>query len=767
MIKIKIDGKALEVKPKTSIIEVADKVGIDIPRFCYHKKLSVAANCRMCLVEVKNFAKPLPACATQVMEGMEISTKSKFTKDTQKSVMEFLLINHPLDCPICDQGGECDLQDTAVAYGASKTRYTEEKRVVFDKNIGPLISTDLTRCIQCTRCVRFLKEVGGMAELGLIGRGEHAEISAYVDKSVESELSGNIIDLCPVGALTSKPFRYSARSWELSRRSTIACHDSLGSNIEAHVKDNIVKRVIPKENESINECWISDRDRFSYEGLNHKDRINLPLKREKNQWKEIDWEEAYELIEKNITDIDIKKSNKIGIICSPQSTLEEGFLLKKIAKELNTSHIDYRLLEQSFSENNNWLGCKIDEIESHDAILVVGSNLKHDQPLLAHRFRRYANKRNNFSIITSYDDFYSTRCLEKVIVNPSAYINYLLMILKQVQLSTKYKINSEVIKNLLKAAKPSNEAKRIAKSLLSNKSKAIFLGHQILHLDDGDNIKLVAMHIAQAVGATFGLIPGYANSVGLNELNLNTDNISADKILSQSKEAYIMMNFDPLYDYHSPKKINSALKKAKFNLAISPYISDSFKEFDVVLPMTPFTETSGTFINMEKTIQSFSAVTPPVGQSRPGWKILRVLANFLQLEGFSYDSSEEVKTDAMIEMDKKNEFSLNDFKPSNIERGIEVLNVVRANDSDMIVRRATSLHQNKNKDQSCCLINPTTMLEEGLIEGQKIKISSSEAEILINVKADDNVCLNAVVIYGKQDETFILGMHNKVKIKKA
>ena len=767
MIKIKIDGKALEVKPKTSIIEVADKVGIDIPRFCYHKKLSVAANCRMCLVEVKNFAKPLPACATQVMEGMEISTKSKFTKDTQKSVMEFLLINHPLDCPICDQGGECDLQDTAVAYGASKTRYTEEKRVVFDKNIGPLISTDLTRCIQCTRCVRFLKEVGGMAELGLIGRGEHAEISAYVDKSVESELSGNIIDLCPVGALTSKPFRYSARSWELARRSTIACHDSLGSNIEAHVKDNVVKRVIPKENESINECWISDRDRFSYEGLNHKDRINLPLKREKNQWKEIDWEEAYELIEKNITDIDIKKSNKIGIICSPQSTLEEGFLLKKIAKELNTSHIDYRLLEQSFSENNNWLGCKIDEIESHDAILVVGSNLKHDQPLLAHRFRRYANKRNNFSIITSYDDFYSTRCLEKVIVNPSTYINYLLMILKQVQLSTKYKINSEVIKNLLKAAKPSNEAKRIAKSLLSNKSKAMFLGHQILHLDDGDNIKLVAMHIAQAVGATFGLIPGYANSVGLNELNLNTDNISADKILSQSKEAYIMMNFDPLYDYHSPKKINAALKKAKFNLAISPYISDSFKEFDVVLPMTPFTETSGTFINMEKTIQSFSAVTPPVGQSRPGWKILRVLANFLQLEGFSYDSSEEVKTDAMIEMDKKNEFSLEDFKPSNIERVIEVLNVVRANDSDMIVRRATSLHQNKNKDQSCCLINPTTMLEEGLIEGQKIKISSSEAEILINVKADDNVCLNAVVIYGKQDETFILGMHNKVKIKKA
>ena len=766
MIKIKIDGKVLEVKPKTSIIEVADKVGIDIPRFCYHKKLSVAANCRMCLVEVKNFAKPLPACATQVMEGMEISTKSKFTKDTQKSVMEFLLINHPLDCPICDQGGECDLQDTAVAYGANKSRYTEEKRVVFDKNIGPLISTDLTRCIQCTRCVRFLKEVGGMAELGLIGRGEHAEISAYVDKSVESELSGNIIDLCPVGALTSKPFRYSARSWELSRRSTISCHDSLGSNMEAHVKDDIVKRVIPKENESINECWISDRDRFSYEGLYHKDRINLPLKRVKNQWEEIGWEEAYELIEKNITDINTKKSDQIGIVCSPQSTLEEGFLLKKIAKELNTSHIDYHLLEKSFSKNNNWLGCKIDEIESHDAILVVGSNLKHDQPLLAHRFRRYANKKNNFSIITSYDDFHSTHCLEKIIVNPSAYLNYLLMILKEIQLITKYKINSQGIKNTLKVLKSSNETKKIAQSLLSTKSKAIFLGHQILHLEDGDNIKFVAMHIAQATEATLGLLPGDANSVGLNELNLNSNNISTDKILSQKKEAYIMMNFDPLYDYHSPKKINGALKNAKFNLAISPYISDSFKEFDVILPMTPFTETSGTFMNMEKRIQSFSAVTPPFGQARPGWKILRVLANFLQFEGFLYDSSEDVKADAMIELDKKNDYILIDFKPSKITKGLETLNLIKANDSDMIVRRASSLHKNK-KNQNCCLINPSTMLKEGLIDGQKIRISSSEAEVLINVKADENVCSNVIAIFGKQDETFSLGMHNKVKIKKA
>lgn len=771
MIKIKINGKDIEVKPKTSIIEVADQVGIDIPRFCYHKKLSVAANCRMCLVEVKNFAKPLPACATQVMEGMEIFTKSKFTKDTQKSVMEFLLINHPLDCPICDQGGECDLQDTAVAYGASKTRYTEEKRVVFDKNIGPLISTDLTRCIQCTRCVRFLKEVGGMAELGLVGRGEHAEISAYVDKSVESELSGNIIDLCPVGALTSKPFRYSARSWELVRRNTVSCHDSLGSNIEVHVKDNIIKRVIPKENESINECWISDRDRFSYQGLYHKDRINNPLKKVKNQWKEIDWEEAYELIKNKINTINTKKPNQLGILCSPQTTIEEGFLLKKISKQLNTTHIDHRLLEKSFSKNNNWLGCKIEEIESHDSILVVGSNLKNDQPLLAHRFRRFAMKNNSFSIITSYDDFNSTPCLGKIIVNPSTYLNYLLEILKEVQSVTKYKINSESIKNALKQIKVSKETKKISESLTRDKSKnAIFIGHQVLAQIEGDNIKIIAMHIAKAIGATFGVIPGYANSVGLSELNLSLDEVNTDEVINQKKESFIMINFDPYFDYHSPKKITKALKSAKFNIAISPFVSDSLKEFDIVLPMTPPTETSGTYMNMEKRLQSFAAVTPPHGKSRPGWKILRVLANFLELEDFSYDSSDEIKVEAIEEINKNYSHNIKDFensKKNKIPQGLELISPIRAIDSDMIVRRASALHQNENIDQAFAYINPKTMLKENLIDDQKIKVSSEEAEITIKIKSDEKVSLNSILIFGKQLATASLGMNHKLKIKRS
>ena len=725
----------------------------------------------MCLVEVKNFAKPLPACATQVMEGMEISTKSKFTKDAQKSVMEFLLINHPLDCPICDQGGECDLQDTAVAYGASKTRYSEEKRVVFDKNIGPLISTDLTRCIQCSRCVRFLKEIGGMAELGLIGRGEHAEISAYVDKSVESELSGNIIDLCPVGALTSKPFRYSARSWELTRRNTISFHDGLGSNIEAHVKDNVIKRIIPKENESINECWISDRDRFSYEGLYHEDRINLPLKKLKNKWVEIDWEEAYELIKNKIAGINLKKSNQIGILCSPQSTLEEGYLLKKIAKQLNTSHIDYRLLEKSFSKDNNWLGCNIEDIESHDSVLVIGSNLRQDQPLLAHRFRRFAMNKSKFSIITSYDDLESTQCLEKIIVNPTAYLDYLLSILKEVQSVKKYKIDSQSINNSLKKIKANKQTSNIAKTLIKSKgTSAIFIGHQVLNQPEGDEIKIIANHIANAIGATFGVIPGYANSVGLNELDLGSGISNTDDIINQKKESYIMMNFDPYYDYHSSKKMSSALKHSNFNIAITPYLSDSLKEFDIVLPMSTATETSGTFINMEKRAQSFTAVTPPIGKSRPGWKILRVLGNFLELDGFSYDSSDEVKNEAMIDVNKESSHIKRDFqdqKKTKISKGYELICPVKAIDADMIVRRAPALHKNETLDQGSCFMNPKTLLKENLVEGQKIKLSSDESEISIKVKSDENVSLDSILIFGKQYEAVSLGMNSKITIKRS
>ncbi|MEO1946667.1 MAG: NADH-quinone oxidoreductase subunit NuoG, partial [Methylophilaceae bacterium] len=380
MLKIEMDGKPVEVENGTTIIDAADSLGIEIPRFCYHKKLSVAANCRMCLVEVEKFGKPLPACATPVAEGMKIFTRSKVAIEAQQSVMEFLLINHPLDCPICDQGGECDLQDVAVAYGASGSRYTEEKRVVFNKNIGPLISTDMTRCIQCTRCVRFLKEVGGMQELGMVGRGEHSEITAYVDQSVNSELSGNIIDLCPVGALTNKPFRYSARSWELVRRPSIAPHDGLGSHIEVHVRNNKVMRVLPREKESINECWLSDRDRYSYEGLNSPDRLKVPMIKHGDEWQETDWKTALEFAAGQIKDIANKHGgDALGVLVSPNSTMEEGYLIKELAHDIGSGNVDYRLRQTDFRLDGKrvgtpWMGCNIDELEHLDRILLIGSN---------------------------------------------------------------------------------------------------------------------------------------------------------------------------------------------------------------------------------------------------------------------------------------------------------------------------------------------------------------------------------------------------------
>ena len=404
MVNIEIDGKALEVEYGSTIIDAADKIGVAIPRFCYHKKLSVAANCRMCLVQVEKFAKPLPACATPVADGMKIFTRSKEAVEAQKSVMEFLLINHPLDCPICDQGGECDLQDIAVAYGTSGSRYSEEKRVVFNKNIGPLVSTDMTRCIQCTRCVRFLKEVGGMQELGLVGRGEHVEITAYVDKSVNSELSGNIIDLCPVGALTSKPFRYSARSWELTRRPSIAPHDGLGSHIEVHVKDNKVMRVLPREKESINECWLSDRDRYSYEGLNSPDRLKVPMIKHNGAWQETDWKTALEFAAGQLKDITKQHGgDALGVLVSPNSTMEEGYLIKQLAHGLGCDNVDYRLRQTDFRLDGKrvgtpWMGCNIQDIESLDRILLIGTNLRNEHPLLAQRFRKAVNNGAELSI---------------------------------------------------------------------------------------------------------------------------------------------------------------------------------------------------------------------------------------------------------------------------------------------------------------------------------------------------------------------------------
>ena len=754
MIKVKINGKEIEVQPKTTIIEAADKLGIDIPRFCYHKKLSVAANCRMCLVEVKKFGKPLPACATQLMDGMEISTNSKSVKDTQKSIMEFLLINHPLDCPICDQGGECDLQDTAVAYGASKTRYTEEKRVVFNKNIGPFISTDLTRCIQCTRCVRFLKEVGGVMELGLVGRGEHAEISAYVDKAVGSELSGNIIDLCPVGALTSKPFRYSARTWELIRRPSISIHDSLGSNLEFHIKDHKVMRALPKENEAINECWISDRDRYSYEGLNHKDRLQTPMIKVNKSWKAVDWDEAFEFIVKKIKpQIDKNQGDTIGFLYSPQSSIEEAFLVNKIADALGSCHVDYRVRQDNFDLKGVWLGCPVEDIEKLKTIVLIGSNIRSEQPLMANRFRKMAHAEGKIFTINSYEDDLLMPVTDRIICRPSDYSYELLKILKALTTLRKLSINNHYVESQMKAIPVDGKSLAYAKALIKAKNMgSIFIGQNALNHKSANDIYVVAKIIGESLNINVGSILDAPNIVGLDMLSHNLNKSNTMNMLESKLSALITVNLEGAKDISCGKVLTEALKKSKFNLAITPYSSDAYAEFDCLLPMATFTESSGTYINIARQDQSIKAVTKPLGKARPAWKILRVLANYLQIDGFTYESSEDIKKEILGNNTSFNfpEESTNEkikqIKPGG-QGSLDHLHLVRSQDNDMIVRRADALHALDGNWLDVARVNPKTAVKFKLKDS--IKVDREGEEISLPIVEDEKIATNTVCYYQK------------------
>ena len=608
MLNIEIDGKALEVEHGSSIIDAADKVGIAIPRFCYHPKLSVAANCRMCLVQVENFNKPLPACATPVADGMKIFTRSKSAIEAQKSVMEFLLINHPLDCPICDQGGECDLQDVAVAYGTSGSRYTEEKRVVFNKNIGPLISTDMTRCIQCTRCVRFLQEVGGIMELGMVGRGEHAEITAYVDKSVNSELSGNIIDLCPVGALTSKPYRYSARSWELTRRPSIAPHDGLGSHIEVHVKDNKVMRVLPREKDSINECWLSDRDRFSYEGLNSPDRLKVPMIKHNGNWVETDWKTALEFAAGQIKDITSEHGgDALGVLVSPNSTMEEGYLAKQLATALNCGNVDYRLRQTDFRLDGKrlgtpWMGCNIHEIEELDRILVIGSNLRNEHPLLAKRFRKAVANGAELSIISPLDNNPLMDIAHKVIVRPNDMVNVLGQVLKAMSGLQRLSLClPPSLNQLLEEIKVRPNTQAIAESMAGHGKDydliapkvGIFIGNMALSDPRFTEMYSMAEAIGGISGAKGGILPAASNSTGMHMMGVmpSSSGMHARAMLEVPRKAYLIVNIEPELDCQHAALAKAAMQKAECVVALTAYKSSALEHADILLPIAPFSET--------------------------------------------------------------------------------------------------------------------------------------------------------------------------------
>ncbi|HEX4859092.1 MAG TPA: NADH-quinone oxidoreductase subunit NuoG, partial [Usitatibacteraceae bacterium] len=631
MVNLEIDGKAVQVENGATVMEAANKLGVFIPHFCYHKKLSIAANCRMCLVQVEKAPKPLPACATPATEGMKVQTASQYAKDAQKGVMEFLLINHPLDCPICDQGGECQLQDLAVGYGGGASRYQEAKRVVFHKNVGPLVSMEeMARCIHCTRCVRFGQEIAGVMELGMAGRGEHSEILSFVGKTVDSELSGNMIDLCPVGALTSKPFRYAARSWELARRKSVAPHDGLGSNLIVQVKQDRVMRVLPLENEAINECWISDRDRFSYEGLNSADRLAEPMVKVNGAWQVTDWPTALQAAADGLARVrDAQGADALGILASPNATLEELHLLNKLAAGLGTRNIDARLRQADNRADGQftgvrWLGQKVAELGTLQSLLVVGSTLRKEHPLIAARLRAAAKRGLQVNVLHVADDDLLMKVANKAIVPPSSLAATLGMVAKAVAEARHANLPGEVA-TAIESLAVSDEARAIAASLAGGERAAVLLGNVAQHHADFTLLHVFAQEIARVVGGTFGFLAESANSVGAAVLGIEpgAQGIGAQDMVKNPRKAYVTFGVEP-EDCHDARQTAAALGGAEFVVCLTAFGGEAADWADVMLPIVPFTETAGTFVNMEGTVQSFNGVVKPLGNARPAWKVLRV-----------------------------------------------------------------------------------------------------------------------------------------------
>jgi NADH-quinone oxidoreductase subunit G len=703
MLKVEIDGREVEVPHGATVMDATNKLGIYVPHFCYHKKLSIAANCRMCLVEVEKAPKPLPACATPVTDGMKVKTASGVAKKAQNSVMEFLLINHPLDCPICDQGGECQLQDLAVGYGGSASRYTEDKRVVLHKDIGPLVAAEeMSRCIQCTRCVRFGQEVAGVMELGMIGRGEHSEIVAFVGKSVDSELSGNMIDICPVGALTSKPFRYSARTWELARRKSVSPHDGLGANLVVQVKQNKVMRILPLENEVINECWLSDKDRFSYDALNSDERLTAPMVKKDGRWEETDWQTALEFSIKGLKDF--------GVLASPHSTLEELYLAGKLG-----GPADFRLRHSDFSGDGKragipWLGMPIADLAQLDRVLVVGSFLRKDHPLIAQRLRQAAKRGTQIHVLHSVDDDWLMNVKSKKIVPPSELLSALGSF-------------SEVLK--------------------AGKNSAILLGNFAQQ-----HPQAAAIHAAaRAMGVKVGFLGEAANSVGGYVAGLPAGGGLPEV---NKRKALLLLNVDAGLDC-------APVAGKQFIVNLTSFKSDVG---DVLLPITPFTETPGTFVNTEGRVQGFHAAVRPMGEARPAWKVLRVLGTMLGRAAFEYETVEQVR-DACLAGRNVSALLSNEIAEVKAEQkpiqGIQRIADVPIYFADPLARRSEPLQKTRDARAPSAWMNGKLLAQLNFVAGEKIRITQDKGEAVLVAAVDDKLPDGCVRVAAGHPSTAGLG----------
>ena len=775
MIEVEIDGAKIMAEDGASIIEVADKVGVYIPRFCYHKKLSVAANCRMCLVEVEKSGKPLPACATVVTTGMKVFTRSKKTLDTQRAVMEFLLINHPLDCPICDQGGECELQDLSIGFGRSHSDYKDTKRAVFSNNIGPLIETEMTRCIQCTRCVRFGEEIAGLPELGIINRGGEEAISTYVKYFMQSELSGNIIDICPVGALTDKPARYQGRGWEYRETPSIAPHDCVGGNIFLHSRQRQeftsqrqVMRAVPRENDAVNETWMSDRDRFSHFSVYDDSRVYLPRMKKNKEWEDITWEEALNKVKEKTQSIITRYSaSNIGALLSPSATVEEYYLFQKWFRGLGSHNIDHRIRWQDFRDQETFavfpnLGMPIAEIENLNAILLIGSNVRLEQPLISHRINKAYISGAKVLVINPMDYPFTFDVSEKMIVSPAELIPALV----------------DVVKALAKKTS-STTAKTISETLASAKKSAIFLGEHALHHEAAAKIRKWAYFIGQQIGATVGMLTEGANSAGAwlagavphrapGGEPLNSPGLNAKAMLTTDPlKAYFLLNVEPEFDCAYPADALHTLVQAEFVVGLTTFASPAMESYaDLLLPVAPFLESGGTYVNVEGRWQLTSPASAPEKDSQPAWKVLRVLGNYFDLPSFDYKSIEDIHQEFNTIINGESEVSC--MKRSKIQTSLEFHNhpnywkgsetlirlapwpMVRV---DHLVRRSLPLQKILSKEFKTIRLNTKIAKKLNFNEGDQITATQSEQRITLPLAIDDRLADNTVLLASGLAET--------------
>ncbi len=760
MIEIEIDGTKVAVREGGTVMDAAVQLGIYVPHFCYHRKLSIAANCRMCLVDIEKAPKAMPACATPAANGMVVRTASPRARAAQKSVMEFLLVNHPLDCPICDQGGECQLQDLAVGYGPGASRYEDVKRVVFRKDLGPLVAAEeMSRCIQCTRCVRFGQEIAGQMELGMAHRGERSEILSFVGRSVDSELSGNMIDVCPVGALTSKPFRYQARAWELARRRSVAPHDSLGSNVVVQAKGERVLRVLPLDNEDVNECWLSDRDRFSYEGLAAADRLQRPLLRVDGAWREADWPEAIAFAAGALRAArDAGGAGAIGALASPSATVEELFLLARLTRALGSDHVDFRLRQRDFSADGlrtgaPWLGLPVAAVDGLDRLLLVGSFLRKDHPLLAARVRRAAARGAEVSVVHAADDELALPVSHKVIVAPSAWVNTLAEVAAAVARA------KGVVAPV--AVEPGAAAQAIAASLCSGARVALWLGNAGAQHPQAVQLQAWLEWIAGATGASFGVTGEAANSVGgyfAGAVPLQ-GGLNARSMLEQPRQAYLLWNLEPEYDTADPALAMKALASAATVIAFSPFRNGALEYAHAILPIAAWTETAGTYVNAEGRIQSFNGAVRPPGMARPGWKVLRVLADELGLPGFGFDSPEQLRSAALPSdpaamLSNRLGLALRTVPAAG---GLERLAEVPIYAVDALVRRAASLQHTADARAPRAWANAATLARLGLAAGAMVRVRQGAGAALLSCDLQPGLADNVVRVAAGHASTAALG----------